>query len=106
MLFRGLFICSIGLFAYFWVDPLSIKNVPFAKLTLRQVIRLFSAAAIILSCVVWFFDFPERNRDNDHYGKWAILASFSFWCYLLCWYGFRNNELLYLSIMKIHQVAV
>lgn len=76
MLFRALFICSIGLVAYFWLDPLSIKDVPFAKLTLRQVIKFFSAAAIILSCAVWFFDFPGRDRDNDPYDRWATFSVF------------------------------
>lgn len=74
MLFRALFICSVGLVAYFWLDPLSIKDVPFAKLTLRAVIKFFSAVAIILYCMVWFFDFPERDRDP--YDRWATFSVF------------------------------
>ena len=88
MLFRALFICSVGLVAYFWLDPLSIKDVPFAKLTLRAVIKFFSAVAIILYCAVWFFDFPERDRDRDPYDRWAtfsvfvILALSALWIWL------------------------
>ena len=76
MFFRALFICSVGLVAYFWLDPLSIKDVPFAKLTLRQVVKFFSAAGIILYCAVWFFDFPKQIRDNDAYDRWALLSVF------------------------------
>lgn len=88
MLFRALFIAAIGLIAYIWLDPLSIKDVPFAKLTLRQVIRFFSAAAIILYCLVWFFDFPSRNGEKDPYGRWAVFSVFfllalsAFWVWL------------------------
>ena len=76
MLFRALFIGSIGLIAYLWMDPLSIKDVPFAKLTLSNVAKFFAAAAIILYCLVWFFDFPSREKDKDPYGKWAIFGVF------------------------------
>ena len=88
MLFRALFIASIGLIVFIWMDPLSIKDVPFAKLTMRKVVEFFSAAAIIVYCFVWFFDFPPRDGKKDPYGKWAmfsivvILAATALWVWL------------------------
>lgn len=37
VLFRAVFIISLGAKGYFWLDPQSIGDVPFAELTFNQV---------------------------------------------------------------------
>lgn len=78
MLFRALFISSIGIIPYLWLDPQPIGDVPFSQLTLNQVFSNLFALLIALGCIVWFFKFPVQEHPqwpNDNpYNSWGWLG--------------------------------
>lgn len=83
MLFRTLFISSIGIVAYLWLTPEDIGGVPFSELTLNMIINNLFFAFIALGCLYWFFKFPvqehpEWPNDNpyDSWGWFGILFIF------------------------------
>ena len=65
MIFRTLFIPFVGIIGYFWIDPKSIGNTPFAELTLNQVFDNLFAMLIVLGCIYWFFNFPDQTKTNS-----------------------------------------
>lgn len=83
MIFRTLFIISIALIAWFWIDPKSIADIPLAKLTLRNIFKPLFPVAVTIGCAWWFFSFPNK------YEKWGKIGAFITVCTLLVWTYFR-----------------
>ncbi len=75
ILFRTLFILAVGIIGYFWLDPKSIGDVPFAELTLNQIFHNLFAVLIAFGCIYWFFNFPEqgdtKDPDSNPYVSWG-----------------------------------
>jgi hypothetical protein len=87
MLFRALFICSIGVIAYLWMDPLSIRS--FAKLTLSNVAnsllpRQLSFTASYGSSIFHL----EKDRNFTANGQFRRIRHFG----SIHSDGFRNDE--------------
>jgi hypothetical protein len=79
MLFRFIFIASIGFLGYQWVEggP-SIVDTPFSQLTLGIIIRGLLTIAIPLGCLGWFFSFPDYNDPEDKDNPYYLWANGSF----------------------------
>jgi hypothetical protein len=73
MIFRSLFIFAVGYLGYNWIDPPNIGDVPFAQLTLRAILGSVLAVGIVIGCIGWFFNFPDRmsKDEEDPYILWA-----------------------------------
>ena len=89
MIFRFLFIVSIGFIGYYWIDPQSIGDIPFSQLTLNLILKKLFAGLLILGCIVWFFRFPERHEEmkdeDDPYSMWANISCFFIFIGFLIW---------------------
>lgn len=65
ILFRALFISALGITGYFWLDPKSIGDVPFAELTLNHIFNNLFAVLIPIGCIYWLFNFPDQRNSKD-----------------------------------------
>lgn len=63
--FRALFICSVGVVGWAWIDPQSISDLPISQLTLKQIIGNILAVLLAIWCVKWFFEFPKHERGKE-----------------------------------------
>lgn len=74
MLFRFIFICSIGYIGYSVFHVPSILDIPFSQLTIKSVAGSVFSIVIPFLCVGWFFNFPDydepEDKDNPYY-LWA-----------------------------------
>lgn len=78
MLFRVLFITSIGILAYLFFKHQSLDDIPLSELTLNQVFGNLFGVLIPLICIFWFFNFPKQ-KDSDGpyenpYAMWGMLG--------------------------------
>lgn len=79
MLFRAIFISSLGIGGYFWLDPQPLGDVPFSQLTLNQLFSNVFAVILSVGCFVWFVNFPKQKKnaespDDNPYVTWGILG--------------------------------
>jgi hypothetical protein len=65
ILFRALFIATLGIVGYSWLDPQSIGDVPFGEITPNQIFNNLFSVLIVFGCVYWFFNFPDQGDSND-----------------------------------------
>lgn len=78
VIFRLLFIVSIGLIGYLWIDPHSIGDIPFSQLTLNHIIKNLFAGLVVVGCFAWFFSFPEQHKEmKDEDNPYIMWANFS-----------------------------
>lgn len=70
-IFRFLFITSIGVIGYFWLDPQNLGDIPFSQLTPNLIFNNLLAIGIILGCFRWFFSFPDKYDEDEYYNMWA-----------------------------------
>jgi hypothetical protein len=94
MLFRTIFICSVGYFGYLFINPEPIWDTPFSELTLNKLTKAIFGALIIIGCLKWFFNLPDRPKDAPShfspYKRWADFSGFLFVIAVLIW-AFINN---------------
>lgn len=80
MLFRTLFISSIGIIAYLWLEPQNIGDVPFSELTFNQIFSNLFFTLVAIGCLYWFFKFPVQDHPdwpNDNpYESWGWFGAF------------------------------
>lgn len=92
-IFRFVFILAVGIFSYFWLEPKSIGDVPFAQLTVNMIGKNIFGALIPLGCIFWFFNFPEVSKDEmNPDNPYKVWASSSFLLALIAglyWYFFK-----------------
>lgn len=63
MLFRTVFISSIGFSGYFWFNPQPLGDIPISQLTLNQIFGNLFGVAIPLGCIFWLFNFPDEKKS-------------------------------------------
>ena len=94
MLFRAMFISLIGIIGYLWLDPQSIGDVPFAELTLNQVLNNMFAGLIAIGCIIWFFSFPDQgdveSLEDNPYVTWGRFGGGVFLVVALVVYWFNK----------------
>jgi hypothetical protein len=81
MLFRAIFISSLGIGGYFWLDPQPIGDVSFSQLTLNQVFSNLFAFLLAVGCFCWFVNFPKQKKnpkspDDNPYVIWGMFSVF------------------------------
>ncbi len=90
MMFRLLFIVTIGLIGYFWIDPHSIGDIPFSQLTLNHIFKNLSALILVVFCIAWFFKFPDQhegmNDEGNPYNMWANFSGLLIIIGIIFWY--------------------
>lgn len=79
MLFRAIFISSIGIGGYFWLDPQPLGDVPFSQLTLNQVFSNLFALILAIGCFCWFINFPQQKKkpeslNDERYVIWGLFS--------------------------------
>lgn len=79
MLFRAVFISSLGIGGHFWLDPQPIGDVPFSQLTLNLVFSNLLALILSIVCLCWFFSFPKEKKkqegpDDNPYVMWGFFG--------------------------------
>lgn len=75
MFFRAIFIISIGIFVWLYIEPQSLMNIPFAELTLGHLFRNLMALLVVIGILGWLFNPPQREPDGDNpYGLWVGLS--------------------------------
>lgn len=65
VLFRALFISTVGIVGYFWFDPKSIGDIPFSQLTLNHFFENIFGIGIAVGCIWWFFNFPDQSKSQS-----------------------------------------
>ena len=70
MIFRFLFITSVGFIGYIWFNPQNLGDIPFSQLTLNLLFNNLFSLGIVIYCIIWFFNFPDDSFDEP-YNKWA-----------------------------------
>lgn len=79
MLFRAIFISSLGIGGYFWLDPQPISDIPFSQLTLNQLFSNLFAFLLSVGCFCWFVNFPKQKKspeslDDNPYVTWSRIS--------------------------------
>lgn len=76
--FRAAFIFSIGYLGYKWLCPRPLGEIPFGQLTFNMICENIFAAIFGGSCLIWFFNFPEEERNpptgKDPYERWFAFS--------------------------------
>lgn len=71
--FRAVFIITVGVVCYEWIDPQDISNIPIGQLTFDDVLTDIYALFILLACLYWLFH-PNQSSEKP-YEMWTnILA--------------------------------
>lgn len=85
MLFRMIFISSLGIGGYLWLDPQPIGDVPFSQLTLNQLFSNLFAFLLSVGCFCWFINFPQQKKgsESSNENPYVIWGIFSFLFILL-----------------------
>lgn len=68
-IFRFLFITSVGIIGWVWLDPPTINDIPLSQLTLDHIFKNIAAFGIGIGCVRWLINTPDV--DDDPYIFWA-----------------------------------
>ena len=79
ILFRAIFIFSIGIGGYLWLDPQPLGDVPFSQLTLNKVFSNLFAVILSVGCFIWFVNFPKQKKkpespNDDPYVIWRMFS--------------------------------
>lgn len=79
MLFRIIFICSLGIGGYLWLDPQPLGDVPISQLTLNQIFSNLFAVILSVGCFFWFVNFPQEKKnpespDDNPYVIWGLFS--------------------------------
>ncbi len=76
MLFRAVFIAVIGFLGYEkFSSARNVGDIPFAQMTLKDLLSPIFSIGIVIGCIAWFFNFPEAERTGENpWQKWSIFG--------------------------------